>query len=630
MQQPTFGKKSFTPPFTHTNEPYTRIFVARDEVPGHPIEFSPDGKKLYVGGLSGTGNASEITVWNFAVSQNSIDSWLKLYPKLDYNPKLNYDAPVVMKTTTTTTSTTIRPSFITFTNPNKVSFGKILTRLSEHTSRLTALGINNNNQIFASAATDELFIWKVETLEIESKLQHTRNVITELKFNADGNILAVGDVSCNVSLWVNRDGTWTLLHQRINPVGIGLGDSFRLMWLTSSNGLATTTTTTTTTNNHNLLMCTANNGVQVIDANSGNVIHDERSIHYTSILSFTNYQGYPMLFVANTNLIQLDPTPPTFKEIQNIPNPHNHNNNNSTNQIPITSMSVSVQDNILATCSNPTVICWSLPHLNPLKEFNFKSLLLQDVCFDPLGQWLIMVGKAITNADCSQILIWERDETDSKMVRELFRNGIKIVGKHVHPSLEIVEGSIAVVSSHLITLQYRLLEEAERVRITTNEKNLTVEQFQKAIKSVLVRELIKHGVSESLKAIDKVKSKRQPYASLPFNTTNDSSAVVATTTTTSNDDDGVKLSGLSLVETTNIMVEQIRLMNCTSADFITEEAVICLIAVLEYIVAEILELGGNAARDLRDEIITPYHIYLAIYGDVELNEMLYGGGGNGT
>jgi hypothetical protein len=90
------------------------------------------------------------------------------------------------------------------------------------------------------------------------------------------------------------------------------------------------------------------------------------------------------------------------------------------------------------------------------------------------------------------------------------------------------------------------------------------------------------------------------------------------------DDDGVKLSGLSLVETTNIMVEQIRLMNCTSADVITEEAVICLIAVLEYIVAEILELGGNAVRDLHDEIITPYHIYLAIYGDVELNEMLYG------
>jgi histone H2A len=47
-----------------------------------------------------------------------------------------------------------------------------------------------------------------------------------------------------------------------------------------------------------------------------------------------------------------------------------------------------------------------------------------------------------------------------------------------------------------------------------------------------------------------------------------------------------------------------------------------LIAVLEYLTAEILELAGNAARDNKKARMIPQHLQLTIRNDEELNKIL--------
>src|ERR1019366_8205815 len=180
--------------------------------------------------------------------------------------------------------------------------------------------------------------------------------------------------------------------------------------------------------------------------------------------------------------------------------------------------------------------------------------------------------------------------------------------KQVHPDTGISMRAMSVVDGFIHAVIEKVAVNVSELLGTTKHRTVTSREIQSAVRLALPGELAKHAVSEGTKAVTKFN------ANPPGKT-------------------GKKLAGdrhsASFRAGLQFPVRRIGaevMMNVKSHSRRGAGAPVYLAAVLEYLVAEILELAGNASRDHKRTRIIPRHLMLAIANDEELNKLVMWGG----
>lgn len=171
----------------------------------------------------------------------------------------------------------------------------------------------------------------------------------------------------------------------------------------------------------------------------------------------------------------------------------------------------------------------------------------------------------------------------------VFDRYIMRVMKQVHPDTGMSSSSMDTVNN---LTRYVLRRVITTIMRTKSKETVTSRDVEMAVKMVLPGELAKHGVSEGTKAVTKFNNRidrdnkahrREKYAGLQFS--------------------------VSRVE---------NVMRTMGLKRISSGAPVYLAGAVEYLVAEILELGGNAARDHKHKRLARKYVMLAIQNDDEL------------
>jgi len=229
----------------------------------------------------------------------------------------------------------------------------------------------------------------------------------------------------------------------------------------------------------------------------------------------------------------------------------------------------------------------------------------------------------------------ERISRKKKKSFSSFSTFIYRILKQVHPDTGISNKAMAIMNDFVFDQFKKILVEAENLCRMMGTNTISSREIQTAVRLVLPGELAKHAVSEGTKAVTKyqstkdnneeeggkeVKEVKEEKEEKEKEEKGEEEAKVGRGRRMTKWSSAVSRSARAGL--TMPVARFLRLMRDHWHSRVGAGAPVYLAAVIEYLIAEVLELSGNAARDNRKVRIVPRHILLAIRNDAELNNLL--------
>lgn len=194
-----------------------------------------------------------------------------------------------------------------------------------------------------------------------------------------------------------------------------------------------------------------------------------------------------------------------------------------------------------------------------------------------------------------------------------FNTYITKVLKNIDPDTGIsTRATMPLLNDMIIFIIDKVAEQCSELNRHIGHKTVTSLTIQNAVRLILPGELAKYAVAEGTKAVTKYNA---------VMASNASTQPVKQTKSKHKEHSHSKASRAGILFNPSRISKLLYSRVGGEATRKGLSASIYLAAVVEYLMAEVLELSGNASRDLKANRIQPRHVVLAVRNDKELSSL---------